>query len=454
MSKYKNLLTFLLVFFTIAVLNFSCQKNDLPTQINNNDSSLPSNSQSEKMFSNSTLDSQPEYVEGEIIIKFKNDATVTQKNVVFNKIKGSLKEKIHTKPMKDRGDIEGLSLSKTDLKTKDAIDLIKDESSIEYAEPNYIYYADYTINDPYYKNNYLWGMYGSSTSPANIYGIGAGTAWTSNKTGSSSIYVGIIDEGIDYSHPDLAGNIDVTHSWDFVNNDATIYHSGYDQHGTHVAGTIGAKGNSEGVAGVCWNIQIISTRFLGPNGGTTVNAVKAIDYLTNLKTNSNLNIVATNNSWGGGSYSSSLYAAIDRANTAGILFIVAAGNDKRNIDRKASYPACYPNANIISVASITSTGALSSFSNYGATTVDLGAPGSNIYSTLPNNTYGAYSGTSMATPHVTGAVALYVSIYYPTTKLTTANIGTIKAAILAKTIQTASLSGKCVSGGRLDISKF
>jgi subtilisin family serine protease len=453
MYRFKNLFTFLLIFFVIAALNFSCQNNDLPTQYGGNGSNLlvP---QSEQMFSNTSLDSKPEYVEGEVIIKFKNDATQTQRNTIFGKIKGSLKEKIHTKPMKDLGDNEGISLSKTGLKTKDALDLISNESSVEYAEPNYIYYADYTISDPYYTNGSLWGMYGSTTSPANIYGIGAGKLWTNNKTGSSSIYIGIIDEGIDYNHPDLTGNIDVAHSWDFVNNDATIYHSGYDQHGTHVAGTIGAKGNTIGVAGVCWNIQIISARFLGPNGGTTANAIKAIDYLTNLKTNSNLNIIATNNSWGGGSYSASLYSAIERSNAAGILFIAAAGNEKKNNDRKASYPASYTNANVISVAAITSTGALSSFSNYGATTVDLGAPGQNIYSTLPNNTYGAYSGTSMATPHVTGAVALYVSIYYPTTKLTTNDIAVIKTAILSNTIRTASLNGKCVTGGRLNVSNF
>ncbi|PIQ22179.1 MAG: peptidase S8, partial [Cytophagales bacterium CG18_big_fil_WC_8_21_14_2_50_42_9] len=138
-----------------------------------------------------------------------------------------------------------------------------------------------------------------------------------------------------------------------------------------------------------------------------------------------------------------------------ILFIAAAGNDGLNTETSTSYPSGYSNANIIAVASITSTGALSSFSNYAATKVDLGAPGSSIYSTLPvsskgkvASSYGSYSGTSMATPHVSGAVALYASTHAG------ASAATIKSAILNSVVPTASLSGKCVTGGRLNVSGF
>jgi len=181
-----------------------------------------------------------------------------------------------------------------------------------------------------------------------------------------------------------------------------------DDHGTHVSGTIGAKGgNGAGVVGVNWNVTLISGKFLGRNGGTTANAIKAIDYFNDLKTRHGLNIVATNNSWGGGGFSQALQDAIERANQANILFVAAAGNGGSdgvgdNNDTVANYPSNYPNANIIAVAAITSTGARSPFSNYGATKVDLGAPGSGVWSTMAKDFYSSYSGTSMATPHVTG----------------------------------------------------
>ncbi len=349
---------------------------------------------------------------------------------------------------------------------------IESDWSVEYAEPNWIYTTDATSNDPYYTNGSLWGMYGDATSPVNQFGSHAGEAWAAGYTGSSGVYIGIIDEGFMTTHADLAANvwvnpydpvdgrdndgngyIDDRNGWDFDGNNNSVYDGTIDDHGTHVAGTIGAVGgNSIGVAGVVWNVKMISGKFLGRNGGTTANAIRAIDYFTDLKTRHGLNIVATNNSWGGGGYSQGLFDAIERANNAGILFVAAAGNGGGDgvgddNDTTPNYPSNYTNSNVIAVASITNTGARSSFSNYGATTVDIGAPGSSINSTLPTRTgtgtYGAYSGTSMATPHVTGAVALYASVKGGTA-------AQIKNAILSSAIPTSSLSGLCVTGGRLD----
>ena len=193
---------------------------------------------------------------------------------------------------------------------------------------------------------------------------------------------------------------------------------------------------------------------MGSRGGTTANAVKAVDYFTGLKTRG-VNIVATNNSWGGGGFSQALKDAIDRANAQNILFVAAAGNDGLNNDATVSYPSGYSSANIISVASIANNGTISSFSNYGATSVDLGAPGSAITSTLPVSSkggvaagYGSYSGTSMATPHVSGAVALYVS------SNPGATAAQVKNAILGSVVPTSSLSGKTLTGGRLNVSGF
>jgi len=204
----------------------------------------------------------------------------------------------------------------------------------------------------------------------------------------------------------------------------------------------------------------MGAKFLGQRGGTTANAIKAVDYFTDLKMRHGLNFVATNNSWGGGGYSQALYDAIERANAANILFVAAAGNGGSdgvgdNNDATPHYPSSYGNANIIAVASITSTGARSGFSNYGATSVDIGAPGSSIYSTLPKSSkgkiissYGAYSGTSMATPHVSGAVALFAA------RNPGASAAQIKAGILGSAVPTASLQGRTTTGGRLDVSGF
>lgn len=416
-----------------------------------------------------------EVVPNELIVKFKDDVSAEAQTAALLKINGKVKEKIHTNAMKDKGDKLGVLLVSTPLQAFDAISKAKGLAEVLYAEPNYIYKHTAVSNDPYYINGSLWGMYSSTSTPSNQFGSQAAAAWANNHTGSNTVYIGIIDEGYMYTHEDLAANagtnpgeiadngkdddgngyVDDVYGWDFDGNNNTVFDGVGDDHGTHVAGTIGGVGgNGKGVAGVCWNVKILSAKFLGKRGGTTANAIKAVDYFTDLK-KKGLNLVATNNSWGGGGYSIGLYDAIERANAAGILFIAAAGNDGLNTETNTSYPSGYPNANIIAVASIASNGTLSSFSNYAATKVDLGAPGSAIYSTLPKSSkgkvvsgYGSYSGTSMATPHVTGAAALYASTHPGATA------GQIKAAILSSTEPTASLTGKCVTGGRLNVSGF
>lgn len=348
-----------------------------------------------------------------------------------------------------------------------AIERLERQRVVEFAEPNWRYDAQATATDPYYTNGSLWGMYGNLTSPANAYGSQAGEAWAAGRTGSLSVYVGVIDEGIQFTHPDLDANawsnpydpvdgvdndgngyVDDRRGWDFANGDSSVYDGGtkgrLDDHGTHVAGTIGAEANGAGVVGVNWQVTYVSGKFLGRSGGTTANAVKAVDYMTDLKVRHGLNIVATNNSWGGGGYSQALYDAINRARARSILFVAAAGNSGANTDASPSYPAAYALDNVISVAAIDKLGGLASFSNYGATSVDLGAPGVGVWSTTAYNTYSSYNGTSMATPHVTGAAALYASTH------PSATAAQIKNAILGSVVPTPSLTGKTVTGGRLD----
>jgi thermitase len=410
-------------------------------------------------------------VPGEMLVQFKAGVGKVDKARALARINGQEMEIVM--PEERRNDGQGplvLVKYQPDFTKTAAMSSLREDEKVMWAEPNFTYTHTEVSNDPGYTQGLLYGMEGPSTSPANQFGSNAAAAWAVGAIGDRGTYVAVIDEGIQCDHLDLNGQcwnnpfeiqngidddgngyVDDINGFDFANNDNTVYdgtrnsNNMVDNHGTHVSGTIGAKGgNNMGVAGVNWNITIISAKFLGANGGTTANAVRAVDYITDLKLRHGLNIVATNNSWGGGGFSQALRDAIERANQAGILFVAAAGNAGSNNDTTANYPSNYTNANVIAVAAITSTGALASFSNFGATTVDIGAPGSGIISTTAYNTYSNYSGTSMATPHVTGACALYASVHPG------ASAAQIKNAILSSAVPTASLSGRTVTGGRLD----
>lgn len=421
---------------------------------------------------------EPASVPGQLLVGYEPGADATARAGIRSRAGVRLVQRVAARP--GRPAVELVDVAATGVSRTTAAARIKAQPGVRYAEPNWIYTTDATADDPLYTGGSLWGTYGATTTPANVYGSGAGTAWTAGNTGSGDIYVGVIDEGIDYNHPDLAANVwtnpfdpvdgvdndgngkvDDVRGWDFNGGDNTVYDGTGDDHGTHVAGTIGAVGgNGAGVAGMAWNVKLIPAKFLGSSGGTTANAARALDYLTDLKTRHGLNIVATNNSWGGGGYSQTLLDAINRSGDAGILFVAAAGNGGSdsvgdNNDTTASYPsnyACTTNAKtwdcVVAVAAITSAGAKSGFSNYGASTVDLGAPGSAIQSTLPEGRYGSYSGTSMATPHVTGAAVLWAASHPGATP------SDIKAAILGNVLATTALSGKTVTGGRLNVSGF
>ena len=319
-----------------------------------------------------------------------------------------------------------------------------------------------TPNDPSFTKLYGLNNVGQTGGTPDA-DIDAPEAWNVT-TGSSSIVVGVIDTGIDYGHPDLAANVwtnpgeipgngidddhdgfvDDVHGYDFVNNDGDPMDD--NQHGTHVSGTIGGVGNNgTGVAGVNWNVSLMALKFLDSTGsGSIADAIRAVNYATMMRTMYGVNVRVTSNSWAGGGYDAGLLDAINAGGAAGIMFVAAAGNSGTDADASPSYPAAYDSPAIVSVAATDGTDSLAWFSNYGTTSVDLAAPGVDIYSTLPGNRYGYLSGTSMATPHVAGVAALALAVD------STLSVAQLKSRLIDNVDPVASLLGKTVSGGRLN----
>jgi subtilisin family serine protease len=208
-------------------------------------------------------------------------------------------------------------------------------------------------------------------------------------------------------------------------------------HGSHCAGTIGAKGDDgKGIVGVAWNVKLMGVKFLSASGsGSLEGAIRAVDYATKMGAK------IMSNSWGGGGFSQALEDAIKRSHAAGALFVAAAGNNGSNNDSRATYPANYNVPNMLSVAAIDNRGMMASFSNYGRNTVHVGAPGVNITSSTAAGGYDTWSGTSMATPHVSGIASLLLS-HEP-------NLSNVelKARIIATARPATALKGKVRSGG-------
>ncbi len=357
------------------------------------------------------------HVSDEIIVRFRDGVDEARRDLARFRVLGNRKKLFRIVP--------GLEVVKLphNVTVEEAIDLYHQDPDVLYAEPNHILHLTAnakitaTPNDPSYGS--LWGL----------TKISAPSAWNIT-TGSGQVVVAVIDTGIDYNHPDLAANmfrntadcnndgidddgngyIDDCFGIDVANGDSDPMDDHY--HGTHVAGTIGAVGNNgTGVVGVNWNVKLLACKFFDANGSaTTDGAIECLEYIKDLKARG-VNIVASNNSWGGDENSQALYDAINEQRQAGILFISGAGNGNlfgigQNNDTTPFYPCNYFLANIVCVAATTSNDAKAGFSNYGRRTVHVGAPGQGILSTVPGGDYASLDGTSMATPHVTGLAAL------------------------------------------------
>jgi len=369
------------------------------------------------------------YKEGELLVRFKSGVSTYASSSIHEALGASVADSFDIVPNLVLVKLpEGMSVS-------DAIVQYMSDPNVEYAEPNYIRYAFSTIpSDTYFGQQWALDNTGSFAGGSDDADIDAPEAWDIT-TGSSNITLAVIDSGIDYNHADLVGNIwtnigetsctdgvdndvngftDDCIGWDFVNSDNDpIDDYG---HGTHVAGTVGAKGNNgEGVSGVMWDVQLMALKVLGATGsGTTADIISAFDYAVA----NGAKIM--NASLGGGAFSQSLLDSIDAANTAEVLLIASAGNSGDNNDLMPMYPASYDLPNIISVAATDQNDIRVPFSNFGPISVDVGAPGVYIFSTvllgsvISDETYGIldfFAGTSMAAPHVSGLAGLLWSYY-------------------------------------------
>lgn len=398
-------------------------------------------------------DAAVDAVPGELIVGFKPTATDAQQAKAIDKVDATVQNPIDS--------IDATLVSVDPNETDAATQELLRQRAVQYVEPNFVLHASRLPNDRLFGEQ--WGLrnlgqYGGKSGAD----VGATAAW--DVTTGANVTVAVVDTGIDYSHADLAPNawtnpadppngvdddhngfVDDVHGADFVhgtsnpNDDAG--------HGSHVAGIIGAKGNNGiGVTGLNWDVKLMGLKFLDANGeGNTADAANAIDYAVSHGAR------VINASWGGPAFSLALYQAVRRAGDKGVVFVAASGNDGRNSDVKPDYPAAFDLPNVISVAATGASDQLVDFSNYGPVSVDLAAPGDDIESTVPRSVdssgYASFSGTSMATPFVTGAVALYLS-HFPQ-----ATGDQARAAILQTVDKLPSLAGKVATGGRLDVAR-
>ena len=408
---------------------------------------------------------KPEYVKGELLIKYKPSLKAGEITSSLSNIQAEIITQF-------RGiGIHHVKLPKG-MKVKDAIKSLKEDPMVEYVEPNYLIYLDYTPNDPRFGDQ--WALHNTgATGGAVDADIDAVEAWDIQK-GNDSVTIAITDTGIEYDHEDLHSNIwinggevpgdgidndangyiDDIHGYDFINNDSDPRDD--HDHGTHVAGIIGAiTDNNYGIAGVNFHTKMMALKFMNPitcgtfkcgASGSSADAAQAIIYAADNKA------MVINASWGSSQASNILENAIAYADSLGVLFVAAAGNDGTDNDSIPHFPSNYGAPpynlrNVIAVASTDHNDDMSGFSNFGKVSVHLGAPGEDILSTVTDQDFKSMSGTSMAAPHVAGVAGL-VWAEFP--YLTHYNV---KDCILDNVDIIPSLTNNVVTDGRLNAEK-
>ncbi|MDQ3798156.1 MAG: S8 family serine peptidase [Acidobacteriota bacterium] len=416
----------------------------------------------------STKDCQPE-----VLVKFRPEVDLTEIKKIVAKNNDKLEDEIEAvKNLISIDDLDGLEAEKVAEQYRRMSDLVL------YAEPiveiklepteNFRELAAKTADEPNLPNDPMFGEQWALKNAGQNGGkenadISALKAWEKTK-GSKKVVVAVLDTGVDYLHLDL-----VTNMWirpdavpQYRDDELGVFNdlNGFNAadnlsdpmdengHGTHCAGVIGAEGdNEQGIAGINWQVEIMPLKFLGRGGfGSTKDAIEAINYAIDRK-QKGVNVRVISASWGSTAYSKALEDAIRAAGEAGILFVAAAGNDAGNNDKRPHYPSNYNLPNVISVAALDRADSLASFSNYGAKTVHIAAPGKDILSTWLKDGYREASGTSMATPQVSGAAALILANEPNLT------VEKLRERILESVDKIDSLNGKIETGGRLNAAK-
>lgn len=419
---------------------------------------------------------QPSFIPGQILVRYRNERTAKQQTRQMTLSASGRELAINVERLEAADIVDGLRLARVDAAdTLAAVEALQQQPDVLYAEPNYLLYLDATPNDPRFTSNELYGL----------LKIGAPTAWDSIKGskdtpqagfGSPRIVVGVIDEGIDVNHEDLLANIwtnpgevagngvdddgngfvDDIHGYDFALNSGNV--SGQN-HGTHVAGTIGAVGNNgTGVVGVNWSVGLMSLKFIDGLQASTSDAIRACSYAKQMRDlwvstggTRGANLRVLNNSYGSLTFSQSFLDTITALNQSNILFVAAAGNvegftTEPDNDQVPHYPSSYAVPNVIGVASTGQTDNLASDSHFGAQSVHMGAPGIGILSTTIGNTYSVMGGTSMASPHVAGAAALLLA------KNPNLTIQQLKGLLIYNGDVVSSLAGKTITSRRLNVA--
>ncbi len=414
----------------------------------------------------------PVGIKGELIVRFKADVTPAEIRRIAaaqnDAVEDTFESVNNLVLIDDLDDAEAALTAEQYRRMSDKVDYAEVNERIFLDEPDDRQFepADAPAlplpNDPEFLHQ--WGLNNTGrdggTSGADISAL---KAWKV-RTGSPDVVVAVLDTGVDYRHDDLLANMwtrpanvpaysdddlgvfDDVHGYDA---DADIADPMDDNgHGTHCAGIIGAEGNNGiGIAGVNWNVKIMPLKFLGRGGfGSTANAIEAINYAIDRKRHG-VNIRVISASWGSTTYSKALEDAIRAAGENGILFVAAAGNASTDNDRRPHYPSNYRLPNVVSVAATDNTDAIASFSNFGAKSVHIAAPGRQIVSTWMGGSYREASGTSMATPYVSGAAALIAAGDPNIT------VEQLREKLLASVDKIASLDGKVSTGGRLNLAK-
>jgi subtilisin family serine protease len=399
----------------------------------------------------------------EVLVKFKTGVSDEAIEALTARLHDRVEDRI------ENAGVEAID----DLDNADPASIVAEYSKlpeVEYAEPNFEINLDEAEgplvpvlpHDPQFENQWALSNSGQKGGKKGA-DISATLAWATT-TGTENLVVAVLDTGVDYTHEDLAANmwsrpdgmapyhdaelgtIDDLNGFNAVDNASDPMDD--NGHGTHCAGIIGAEGENDlGIAGVNWKVQIMPLKFMGPGGsGTTKDAIEAINYVIDRK-KAGVNVRIISASWGSTQRSRSLEAVIRKAYENDILFVAAAGNASTDNDRTPHFPSSYDVPNVISVAALDRNDQLASFSNYGVKSVAIAAPGVDILSTWLGNEYEEKSGTSMATPVVSGVAALVLA------ENPRMSVDDLRKKLLASTDPIVALKGKTVTGGRINAAK-